>query len=580
MKFAIAAIVIVLLLAIFGPQTLFTVDETQLVVVTRFGEIKEIYISPGLKVKAPFVDSVNRFDKRVLRIDTPPRILNDIEKQNLVIDSYSRYRITNVEKFFEKLRTLDGAEDRIGSIITNKLKEEIALATRTEIIGGQTQAGTDAVIATNSRQEILDKVLVQANAEVGTTGEDFGVEIIDVRIKRAEFPEDALPNIFARMRAERDRISRETRALGAEEDAKIRAKAERDRTIILADAEKQANITRGEGEGKAIEIFARALEQDPEFFAFQRSLEAYKTFLSTNTTVVLSSDDELFQFLEETSFIDVRTPLSLVGTLEDLSGNSWTVDGKPVTVAGTTVLNVADAPNVGDVIFVEGEGSGDEIVLASQVVAGVSGRIEAIALSQLTVDGILVLVDGSTDVLVDPSSVSTIFVDGAVVENTLVATRITEGIRGSLETIVGSIWTIGTTDIEITSDTQVDDGAGLVGTDLLVSVVRRSNDSLVATEVVLQPEIEVVIVTTGTGDSAGATITEAVLPGDVEIDPPLVDTASDVLRSWTVTGASGMILVDEDTDMELGANQVGLVVLIGFETLNDGSLIARVIRIP
>jgi membrane protease subunit HflC len=508
--------------------------------------------------------------------------LNDSEKQNLVIDSYSRYRITNVEKFFEKLRTLDGAEDRIGSIITSNLKEEIAKSTRAEIIGGLTQPGTDdIVLATDSRQEILDKVLIATNAEVGTSGEDFGVEIIDVRIKRAEFPEDALPNIFARMRAERDRISRETRALGAEEDAKIRAKAERDRTIILADAEKQANITRGEGEGKAIQIFARALEQDPEFFAFQRSLEAYRNFLSTNTTVVLSSDTDLFQFLEANSFIDVRTPLSLVGTLDDLSGNSWTVNGQPVTVAGTTVFNVAGAPKIGDVLFVEGEGSGDAIILASQVMSGVSGLIESIALSQLTVDGITVLINESTEISMDPTSVTTIFVDGTVAGSTLVANRITEGVRGSLSVISGSVWTIGTTDVRITSDTLVDDGAGLIGTDLLVSVTRNNDDTLEAVEVVIQPEIEVVVTTTtSTGDLADSVITEVVLPGDFEIDPPLVGIVSEVLRLWTVTGASGPVLVDEDTDMELGAEQVGLVILVGFELSKDGSLVAKAIRIP
>ena len=306
MRTAIILIAIVILLGIFGPQTLYTVDETQMVVVTRFGKIQDVHNNPGIKVKAPFIDSVNPFDKRVLRIDTPPRTLNDIEKQNLVIDAYTRYRINpnkeDVRKFFEKLRTLGGAENRIGSIVTSNLKEEIAKRTRQEIIGGsieETEEGDTVVIQTSSRQKILDEVLAAANREVGSEGEDFGVTILDVRIKRAEFPADTLPNIFARMRAERDRISKETRALGAEEDAKIRATANKKRTILLAEAEREANLTRGEGEARAIEIFAEALEQDPEFFAFQRSLEAYKKFLSTNTTVILSSEAPLFQFLQD-----------------------------------------------------------------------------------------------------------------------------------------------------------------------------------------------------------------------------------------------------------------------------------------
>ena len=302
MKVPIIAIVIVILLGILGPQTLFTVDRTQLVVVTRFGEIKATHTSSGLKVKVPFIDTVNTFDRRVLRLDTPPRTLNDIDKQNLIIDSYTRYQITDVRKFFEKLRTLSGAESRLGSIVASNLKEEVASRTRQEIIGGKIEEspeGETVVTATNTRQEILNNVLAAANKEVGGEGEDLGVQIIDIRMKRAEFPPDALPNIFARMRAERERIAKELRAEGAEEEAKITAAAERDRTVILAEAERDANRSRGEGEAEAIRIFADALEQDPEFYSFQRSLQAYKIFLTSNTTVVLSSEADIFKFLED-----------------------------------------------------------------------------------------------------------------------------------------------------------------------------------------------------------------------------------------------------------------------------------------
>ena len=302
MKVPIIAIVIVILLGILGPQTLFTVDRTHLVVVTRFGEIKATHTSSGLKVKVPFIDTVNTFDRRVLRLDTPPRTLNDIDKQNLIIDSYTRYQITDVRRFFEKLRTLSGAESRLGSIVASNLKEEVASRTRQEIIGGkieETPQGETVVTATNTRQEILNNVLAAANREVGGEGEDLGVVIKDIRIKRAEFPPDALPNIFARMRAERERIAKELRAEGAEEEAKISAAAERDRTVILAEAERDANRSRGEGEAEAIRIFADALEQDPEFYSFQRSLQAYKNFLTTNTTVVLSSEADIFKFLED-----------------------------------------------------------------------------------------------------------------------------------------------------------------------------------------------------------------------------------------------------------------------------------------
>ncbi len=572
MKYAVAAVAIVLLLAILGPQALFTVDETQLVVVTRFGEIQEIHTTPGLKVKAPFLESVNRFDRRVLRIDTPPRILNDVEKQNLVIDAYSRYRITEVQKFFEKLRTLNGAGDRIGSIVTNKLKEEIALRTRADIIGGKTQAGTNLVTPTNSRQEILDKVVVEANAEVGPQGEDFGIEIIDVRIKRAEFPEDALPNIFARMRAERDRISRETRALGAEEDARIRAKAERDRTIILADAQRQANITRGEGEARAIEIFAQALEQDPEFFAFQRSLEAYREFLSTDTTVLLSSDAELFQFLEDPSFVPIPSSVAVVGSIEGMAGNSWAVGDQAVRLTGNTLITLPSAPRVGDVVFVEGSAQDNGAILASRVMAGVSGLIESISMSQISVEGTTVLVPASAEVLVDPASVGTIYVEGSAADGALVAERISEGVRGTLESILGNTWTIGTTAVEVPPGAAVEEGASVVGSDVLVSVTRTSDGTLVAAEVALQPGA------LAESDEGETSPDEAQTQG--EIESPLVGSVTFIVSSWSISGAQDVVLVDSDTNLELGANQVGLAVLVGYELAADGSLVAREIRTP
>lgn len=160
MRIPIIVIGIVLLLGIFGPQILYTVDETQLTVVTRFGEIRGINTSPGLKVKAPFIDSVNRFDKRLLRVDVPPSTLPDKEKEFLDIDAYARYRITDVRKFFEKLGNLSRADDRIGRIVISALREEVAKRSKEEIIGAvvadttvdeETGEEVRLVIATNTR---------------------------------------------------------------------------------------------------------------------------------------------------------------------------------------------------------------------------------------------------------------------------------------------------------------------------------------------------------------------------------------------------------------------------------------------
>ena len=284
---------------------MFTVDETQLVVVTRFGKIRDIHRSPGLSLKAPFIDTVNTFDKRILRVDMRPDTVPDKEKEFLIIDAYTRYKIIDVRKFFEKLRTISSAEDRIGRIVISALRQEIGERTKEEIIGGirvvENEEGERTVITTESRQEILGRVQDAADQAVKSPENDWGIEIIDVRIKRADFPEAAQQSIFNRMRAERERISRELRAEGQRERDKIEAEVDKEKTILLAEAGRVSNITRGEGEAAAIEIFAEALERNPEFFAFQRSLEAYKKFLTSNTTVILSSEAELFQFLQNQS---------------------------------------------------------------------------------------------------------------------------------------------------------------------------------------------------------------------------------------------------------------------------------------
>ena len=560
MRTAIIVWLVVILLAIFGPQTLYTVDETQLVVVTRFGEIRGINTSAGLKIKAPFVDSANRFDKRVLRVDVPPSTLPDSEKEFLDIDAYTRYRITDVRKFFEKLGNLDRAEDRIGRIVISALREEIAQRTKEEIIGArveETPDGERVVIATESRQQILDSVLASSDQSVKSPENDFGVEILDVRIKRADFPEAAQQNIFARMRAERERISREFRAQGQEERDIIEAAAEKDKAIILADAGKQGNITRGEGEAQAIEIFAKALEQDPEFFVFQRSLEAYKTFLTSNTTVVLSSEADLFQVLEDTAPVPVTERISLVGSIDSLKGNLWTVGGREVRVSGATVINVSGPLDVGEDIYAEGVLQEDGSLLASEVLSGISGRLERKPLVRLVVNQQVVLVDRNTDIQVripaDPQLVGIVHVDGARRDGQLLATSITEGLRGTLTLQEDSVWTAGATQITINSDTQIEEGADQLGADIAVSLGRARDGTLLALKVSLQrPDDE----------------TES-----------LVGAVNGVTQEWNVSGTGRTIIVNEGTVVQLGSDQVGLVVLAGYVQQQDGSLLAEQVRI-
>ena len=281
MRTVVALVILLVVVAITFPQWIFSVDETQFAIVTRFGEPKRVLKRPGLKFKTPFVDSVTRLDKRLLRYDAVPADLLTKDKKTLHIDAYARYRIVDPLLFFQTVQNEQRANRRVGDLVDSALREEIAKDNQVDIIKTE-------------REAIMKRVLA-ASVERAT---EFGIEIVDVRTKRIDFLSTIQGNIFARMQAERNRIAKGFRAEGEEQASKIRADVDRQKTIILADAQKEADILRGEGEAGAIEIFAKALARDPEFYAFQRSLEAYKVFFAQNTTVILSGDSDLFQYLE------------------------------------------------------------------------------------------------------------------------------------------------------------------------------------------------------------------------------------------------------------------------------------------
>ena len=301
----IVAIVIIVALVLLR-QALYVVDVTEQVIILRFGEVVDTHTSPGLNVKVPFVDTVVRLDKRILRIDAPPVSMPDKEKENLVIDIYARYRITDPVQFRKTLQSESNARSRLGDIVTSTLRDRVAQRDRNEIIGAQPQVdendvavvdadGLPLVVGLETRTEILDEVLVAVRET--TQRDNFGIEMIDVRIKRADFPEAVTQSIFTRMRAERNRIAARFRAQGVEEDRIIRAETDRERDVILAEAQEQSNQIRGEGEAEAISILANALNRDPELFAFLRSLESYQRIIQQQDTIILSSDAPLFDYL-------------------------------------------------------------------------------------------------------------------------------------------------------------------------------------------------------------------------------------------------------------------------------------------
>jgi len=283
-----AAIILLILVMVIGlgqanssSALFFVVDETQAAIVTRLGEPRRSLNNPGLYVKTPLVESVTYFDKRRILFDAPPDSLLTLDKKRLIIDVYAIARITEPLRFFQKVRTAEGAVAASVPIIASGLREEIARDDQSEIIQ-------------ISREDIMSRVTNDSSPRLA----EFGLEVVDVRIKRADFPDEIATSIYERMRAERIRIASAFRAEGEEEALRIRADVDRQVTIIGAEAERDANILRGEGEAEAIKIFADSLEKAPEFYSFQRSLQAYKLFLTQNTTVVLPANSDLFQFLQ------------------------------------------------------------------------------------------------------------------------------------------------------------------------------------------------------------------------------------------------------------------------------------------
>ena len=309
MRNLVIAGVLVILALIIITQSLFVVQETEQVVVTRFGDVQSVHTSPGLYFKAPFVDSVINYDRRLLRIDAPPSQFLDRDINILEIDVYGRFRINDPRAFLQTLTTEENARSILAQRINSSLRAEVAERSREEIIGGDVELdesgepvtddeGNSRVQPTNSRTELLEDVISAVQVNLAQEDPSFGVEMVDIRIKRADFPQEVAGRIFERMRSDREKISRRLRAEGEEEARTRRAAADRDVEVILAGADRDASRLRGDGEAQAISILAESLNKDPEFFSFRRSLDAYKAFLNQRTTVILSSDAPIFRFLQ------------------------------------------------------------------------------------------------------------------------------------------------------------------------------------------------------------------------------------------------------------------------------------------
>lgn len=271
------AVIILLLVS----QSLFTVEEREQVIIIQLGEYVRTVDEPGLRFKIPFIQAVQRLERRVLLSDVPATEFLTLDKERLVIDSYTRWQITDPHLFFKAVRDERRAKMRIDGIVISKLREQLAEHILWDTIGPQ-------------REPIMETVARHVD---GITQQEFGIKVIDVRMKRVDLPEGVQRSVFARMIAERDRIAKEHRAEGAQAARKLVAAADREVVILRAEAEREAKELRGKGDAESIKIYAQAFEQGPEFYVFLRSLEAYEKALADDTTLVFSSEAEFFKYL-------------------------------------------------------------------------------------------------------------------------------------------------------------------------------------------------------------------------------------------------------------------------------------------
>lgn len=286
--------------------SLFTVHQSQQALVTQFGNPVRVIRDPGLSMKVPFLQSVEFYDRRVLDLDAPSVELVLGDQRRLVVDAFARYRINDPLKFRQAAGNEAQFRSRLEPIIFSALRSVLGEASLFDVLS-------------KDRIRLMDRIKAEANKSLA----QFGVELVDVRIKRTDLPEENNQAIFRRMQSEREREAKELRAQGAEMAQRIRARADRERRVLIAEAQKQSDILRGEGDAEAIALFAEGFGKDKDFFDFYRSLQAYRKSLGDGgTTYVLSPDSEFFRYF------DAPQPGNLVGPRQASQPNV-AQDGQP-----------------------------------------------------------------------------------------------------------------------------------------------------------------------------------------------------------------------------------------------------------
>jgi membrane protease subunit HflC len=284
MNRSVALLAVLAVVVVTAASTLFTVHQTQQVLITQFGQPIRVIREPGLHVKIPFIQTVITFDRRLLDFDAAGEEMILGDQRRLIVDSFTRYRITDPLVFYQTVGATEaGIRARLNSIVSSSLRRVL---------------GNEPLLSVLSADRV--RIMGEIQRQVNVEARQFGIEVEDVRIRRADLPDENTQAILSRMQSERERVAREARAEGAEVAQRVRAGAERERAVLLAEAEAQSDVLRGQGEQESIRIVAEAFSRDVQFFQFWRSMQAYREAFSEGTTrLVMTPDSEFFRFFRD-----------------------------------------------------------------------------------------------------------------------------------------------------------------------------------------------------------------------------------------------------------------------------------------
>ncbi len=269
-----------------GSMSIFIVNEKEQAIKFQLGEFVRADYQPGFYFKLPFVNNVRKFERRIITLDAPPVPYLTLEKKNLIVDSYIKWRIVNVESYYRAMRGQESlASERLSKIVQEGLRNEFAKRTIQEAISGE-------------RSEIMQMMTANISKQIA----EFGIEVVDVRIKRIDLPVEVSESVFKRMRAERERVAKDLRSRGKEEAERIKADADRQGTVLLAEANRESEQTRGDGDAKASKIYAKAYGKNQKFYDFSRSIGAYQNvFNSSEDLMVIDTKSEFFKYFKNST---------------------------------------------------------------------------------------------------------------------------------------------------------------------------------------------------------------------------------------------------------------------------------------